>query len=116
LPQEAHDGNMPSSMRMIAFKAKVSLLSGRPGPILTGYCPGWDLGDIQSDGVPVVHGGRVYLDGCGEIAPGAEGFARIEPLAPELWSSVSEGTVLPMREGPRVVGHATILQIIADET
>jgi hypothetical protein len=62
-------------------------------------------------GEPTLNDGRVLLDGVAEIAPGAEGPAIIEPLAEEFWGAVGVGAVLPMQEGSRLVGYATVVEV-----
>lgn len=85
---------------------------GRQGSISSDHRPSWNLGNTWQ-GAPVVDDGRVLLEGRDELAPGAEGPARIEPIASERWGRVVPGAVIAMQEGPRVVGHATIREIVA---
>ncbi len=101
-------------MARLVFSVRVRLLptelGGRTGPILTDYRPSWDLGNTWL-GEATINDGRVSLEGCAELAPGAEGLARVEPLAPEFWGGVRVGSVISMQEGNRVVGHATVLSV-----
>lgn len=53
-------------------------------------------------------GGRIML-ADDELAPGAEGLATLEPLWPEYWDHVCVGAVVPVMEGARIVGHATVV-------
>jgi hypothetical protein len=76
------------------------------------YRPSWDLGNTWL-GEPTINDGRVFLEGTNDLAPGTMGCARIEPLAPEFWGRVREGVVLPMQEGPRVVGYARVLEVVS---
>jgi hypothetical protein len=101
-------------MLRLAFNVRVRVLptamGGRKTPILSDYRPSWDLGNRWL-GEPTINDGRVFLEGCSHIAPGAEGLARLEPLAPEFWGGVRVGSVIAMQEGNHVVGNATILSI-----
>lgn len=101
-------------MDRLVFKARLRLLAqgqgGRKQPIRSDYRPSWDLGNTWL-GKPTINDGRVILVGDEHLGPGDEGDVRIEPLAPEFWGRVRVGSVIPMQEGSRVVGHATILEI-----
>jgi hypothetical protein len=98
----------------LSFKVRLRLLStaegGRKSRIFSDYPPSWDLGNTWH-GQPTINDGRVLLDGIDELAPGAEGPAFIQPLADEFWGGVDVGTVLPMQEGSRVVGYATVTAV-----
>lgn len=101
-------------MTRLVFSVRVRLLptehGGRKGPIMSDYRPSWNLGNKWL-GEPTINDGRVVLEGCTEIAPGTEGLARVEPLAPEFWGGVRVGSVIAMQEGNHVVGHATVLSV-----
>lgn len=101
-------------MTRLVFSVRVRLLpterGGRQVPIMSDYRPSWNLGNTWLD-EPTINDGRVFLEGCTEIAPGTEGLARVEPLAPEFWGDVRVGSVIAMQEGNRVVGHATVLSV-----
>ncbi|HEY4179503.1 MAG TPA: DUF5063 domain-containing protein [Kofleriaceae bacterium] len=98
------------------FRVRLRLLAagegGRSKPIFSGYRPDWDLGNSWL-GQPTINGGQVFLEDRDELAPGAEGLARIEPIASELWGRVRVGSVIAMREGKPVVGYAAVLEIVA---
>lgn len=102
---------------MSRFSVKVQLrlvpteLGGRKGAIFNDYRPDWDLKN-RWHGEPTLNGGRVLLDSLPELAPGAEGPATIEPLAEEFWGAIEVGAVLPMHEGSRIVGHATVVGVM----
>lgn len=55
----------------------------------------------------------MFLEDRDELAPGEEGLARIEPLASEFWGRVVPGAVIAMQEGNKVVGYATIREIVS---
>lgn len=96
------------------FKVEVRLLSaeagGRRSAIYTDYCPDWDVGNSWL-GVPTINGGRLFLEDRGELAPGEQCIARIEPVRPELWGRVRVGSMIAAQEGARVVAHARVLEI-----
>lgn len=103
-------------MREPFFRIDLRLLptahGGRAHPVGGEYRPNWDLGNTWL-GEPMIHDGRVFLDDARELAPGAAGPARIEPVRPEFWGRVREGAVLPVQEGARVVGFARIVEVVA---
>ena len=80
---------------------------GRKTPIRSNYRPTFDLGGSWM-GEPALNDGRIMLLDQDELAPGAEGLVRIEPLWAEYWATVREGAVVPVQEGARVVGHVTV--------
>jgi hypothetical protein len=86
---------------------------GRHSPIRSDYRPSWDLGNTWL-GQPTLNDGRVLLDPQDAIAPGDDGLARIQPHMADGWGGVRVGMTIPMQEGNRVVGHATILTITRD--
>lgn len=103
-------------MERLRFKAILRLLSshegGKHAALRNDYRPSWDLGATWL-GEPTTNDGRVLLDDGLEIVPGSEGECLIEPLAPEFWGRVRVGAGIPMQEGHRVVGQATILAIVS---
>jgi hypothetical protein len=95
---------------MVQLRLLPAEMGGRRGPIFNDYRPSWDLKNTWH-GEPTINDGRVILDGNAELARGADGPAIIEPLAEEFWGAVDVGAVLPMQEGPRIVGYATVLEV-----
>jgi hypothetical protein len=51
------------------------------------------------------------LDAGTELPPGGAGLVRIVPLRSEFWADVRPGHELAVKEGPRVVGYARILEV-----
>lgn len=84
---------------------------GRRTPILSDYRPSWNLGNLW-EGEPALNDGRVFLEDREQLAPGEEGAARLLPMAPQFWAHVREGMELPMQEGPKVVGSATVTAVV----
>lgn len=98
------------------FQAELRLISpdlgGRRQPLFHDDRLDWDLGNTWL-GKPTLDGGRVLLDERAQIEPGGTAIVRIQPLVPERWGEVRPGLEIPMHEGPRVIGHARILEILA---
>lgn len=84
---------------------------GRKTPIRSNYRPTFDLG-LSWMGKPAVNDARIMLIDRDELAPGAEGIVRIEPMFAEFWANIREGAVVPVLEGARVVGHAAIEKVV----
>jgi hypothetical protein len=53
----------------------------------------------------------VWLEGVDSLEPGASAKARISPSSPERWREVAIGTELELREGPNVVGIASVIEV-----
>lgn len=105
-------------MARLTLTARVRLVptdaGGKQTPIRSNYRPTFDLG-LSWMGKPAVNDGRIMLIDRDELAPGTEGVVRIEPMFSEFWASVREGAILPVREGARVVGHATVEKVLFAE-
>lgn len=90
------------------IRATICLLpaaTGRHVPISSGYRPPFYFGRFQTDGV-------IYLTVLDELRPGEESEARICLLHPEfLEDSLQVGATFEFREGARVVGRGTVLEI-----
>lgn len=84
---------------------------GRTGAIFPGYRAGWWL--PQPDGRHTDADGAVYPLAADEIAPGMAGAVRIYPLLPVIWRDLGPGAEIEMREGPRVVGVATVVESLS---
>ncbi len=87
---------------------------GRKTPIRSNYRPTFDLGGLWM-GKPAVNDGRIMLIEQDELAPGAKGLVRIEPMFSEFWATARGGAVVPVQEGARVVGHVTVEQVQLDD-
>lgn len=105
-------------MSKLSLKVRLRLLptehGGRKAPVFNDYRPSWNLGNTWN-GQPTINDGRVLLDGLSELAPGSEGPAFIEPFVDEFWGAVDVGAVLPMQEGARIVGYATVVEVTRPE-
>lgn len=105
-------------MQRLVFSARLRLVStdagGRKTAIRSNYRPTFDLGGTWQ-GLPTLNDGRVMLVDREELAPGDEGTVTIEPLFPEFWGTLRTGLVIPMQEGSRIVGYATITDVTRSE-
>jgi hypothetical protein len=105
-------------MDRLTFTARLRLTpadaGGRKTPIGSNYRPTFDLGGSWL-GKPALNDGRIMLIEQDELAPGAEGLVRVEPVFSEFWATVREGAVVPVQEGARVVGHVTIERVLFAE-
>jgi hypothetical protein len=86
---------------------------GRQGPIFDGYRASWDIGNLSESGEWTINDAPLLFEDCDSLALGETAEARIHPIAPEFWTDVSAGTRLVMHEGPRVVGYAEVLEVVA---
>jgi hypothetical protein len=111
-------GRTTDEMQQLAFSARLRLVStadgGRTTAIRSNYRPTFDLGGTWQ-GLPALNDGRVILVSREELAPGDEGPVKIEPLFPEFWGSLRTGLAIPMQEGSRIVGYATITDVTRSE-
>ena len=100
------------------FRVELHLIpaekGGRKHPLRDDYRPNWELGNTWL-GEPMLHDGRVFLEDTTQLQPGRQGNARVEPLRPEYWGGVGAGRVLAVQEGARMVGHATVLEVVAND-
>jgi hypothetical protein len=86
---------------------------GREGPLRHNHRASWDLGNTWLD-VPTFNDARVLLADGALLPPGGEGPVQLEPASPEHWGRVRPGLALPLHEGPRVLGVATIRAVHRD--
>ena len=90
------------------IRAKIHLLpaaSGRHLPIASGYRPPFYFGRFQTDGA-------IYVTDREELNPGEESEVRIRLLHPEfLEDGLRVGATFEFREGARVVGRGSVLEI-----
>lgn len=95
-------------MQRLAFKVRVRLLTseagGRKTPLRSDARLSWAIGN------PTHNDARLYF--TGELSPGASCDATLRPLYGEAWEHLSIGTVIAMHEGARVVGQATITDLV----
>jgi hypothetical protein len=87
---------------------------GKSIPIRSNYRSMLDLGATWME-QPTMNDAVVMLIDKDELAPGAEGLVRIRPLRAEFWATLTVGAVVPLHEGERVVGHATVEKVVFSE-
>ena len=100
------------------IRARIRLQStadgGRLAPILSGYRPGFVLGDGATPRPAVQNDAAIFLvEGATELAPGESGMAWLQPLVPEHWKSLAPKAI-PFYEGNRLVGVADVIEIRSD--
>jgi RNAse (barnase) inhibitor barstar len=81
---------------------------GRSLPIFTGYRPDWNVGNRTEAGGLTINGARISLEDCLTLLPGDTATIRLYPFFLDAWRRVGLGAELPMHEGSRVVGRATV--------
>jgi RNAse (barnase) inhibitor barstar len=81
---------------------------GRAGPVLTDHRASWDLGHRTLAGDVETNDARISLEDCLVLPPGGTATIGLHPLVMDAFRSVTVGAVLPMLEGSRVVGRATV--------
>ena len=91
------------------FKIRFILNHTRRSGILSGYRPTW-----QTDSKPDHNSGIFYWSGGNRIELGETQEGLLWPLSSELWSKVAVNDTLKCMEGSRIVGEATVLEIIQD--
>jgi elongation factor Tu len=99
------------------FRARIHVLStaegGRRNPLYTGYRAGLFLGSNPIAG----NDGIMTLEGLEQCEPGEDCIARIALLHPELvHAPLHPQTAFELKEGGRLVGTGTILEIVAGDT
>lgn len=96
-------------------EARLTLLTtaagGRRSAIASDYRPSWSIGNRTESGEPELNDAPVTLEDHRALNPGETGVVRLHPLWPEAWRQLTEGREINMQEGPRVVGHATVLRV-----
>lgn len=90
------------------FRISFTLNNARRSGILSGYRPTW-----QSDSKPEHNGAMIHWSGEG-IGLGETREVTLWPFAPQLWEKVAVNDILRCMEGSRVVGEATVLEILPD--
>lgn len=95
-------------MQRLAFKVRVRLLTaeagGRKTPLRSDTRVSWAIGN------PTTNDARLYF--AGELSPGASCDGTLRPLFGDAWEHLSIGAVISMHDGARVVGQATITNLV----
>jgi hypothetical protein len=91
---------------------KSSDAGGRRRPIASGYrCNCWH-GALTETGKRAYSDAVVYLEHEESLEPGEGTTVRLQPAFPDLWRDVDAGTAIDVCEGSRVVGEATVIELL----
>ncbi len=127
LPGEAVDDTAPEARAILdAFEAKraaaapiraeLRLLSsddgGRHFPITYGHHTECAFGTGEGEGERVLDHVVLYVEGGDGVDPGQIGMVRMHPVSAERWAGVNVGTLIEVREGSRIVGEATVTELL----
>jgi hypothetical protein len=82
-----------------------------PIPTGPGLQPLWDLGEHAVSSYHTVRVAALWLEGDEPLHSGGRAFGRLLPLDDAHWHNLMPGDVITMRDGERVVGSATILDV-----
>jgi translation elongation factor EF-Tu-like GTPase len=82
---------------------------GRRSPVYWGYRVDWSLSTTSL----TLNGGVVKtLESTTRINPGEIAEVHLFPFVKDLWAGVAVGHQLRMQEGARIIGIATVLEVI----
>lgn len=113
----AHERITATEQHCIYIRANLCLTApedgGRRTPMASSYRAHWAFPpDVHSER----HDAPITFEvGPHEwLAPGGQTLVRIHPLVPDLWEGIplSQGLVLTMLEGARVIGTATVIEVV----
>ncbi len=82
-----------------------------PIPPGRGLHPLWDLGEQAVSSYLAVRVAALWLEGDEPLHSGGRAFGRLLPLDAAHWHNLMPGDVITMRDGERVVGSATVLDV-----
>jgi hypothetical protein len=107
---------MPSLVLRLAVELAPTDRGGRRRPVVDGYRASLSFGRRRRD-EPVVHDAVLVLETGSSVAPGSSAVARAWVVSPdELPHSAGPNTIVTLLEGDRIIGRATILELLADPT
>ena len=90
---------------------------GRRRPLTDGYRASMSFGRRRRGIEPIVHDAVLVVEDADALAPGARGIARAWVVSPdELPRDLGAGAVFTFLEHDRIIGRATLLEILADAT
>lgn len=93
-------------LRVVAVEA-----GGPQEGVASGSRPNWGIGQrLSGDGL--LGRAPITVEEAELIAPGATGVIRVHPADWDAWEGVRTGDVIPMLEGPRIVGVAEVIEIV----
>ena len=86
-------------------------------PVTDGYRASMSFGRRRRDVEPIVHDAVLVLEDMTALPPGRRAVARAWVVAPdELPHALDTGSVFTLLAGDRIVGRATLLEILRDPT
>lgn len=90
---------------------------GRRRPLTDGYRASLSFGRRRRDVEPIVHDAILVLDEVEELAAGGSARARAWIVSPDdLPHSLGVDSIVTLLEGDRIVGRATVLELLEDPT
>jgi hypothetical protein len=90
---------------------------GRRRPVTDGYRASLSFGRRRRGIEPIVHDAILVLEDVGALAPGDAAPARAWVISPdELPHSLAPDSIVTLLEGDRIIGRATVLDILGDPT
>jgi hypothetical protein len=103
----------PTLVLRVSLELLATEAGGRKLPIRPGYRPDWDIANLK-DGEVALNGAAVESLRSSPLHPGASSEAWLRPAVPRYWANTQIGQRLPMHEGKRIVGYATVLEMYHD--
>ncbi|HXH80027.1 DUF4926 domain-containing protein [Nocardioides sp.] len=112
---EAHAQARHATSRYGCIRAKLRLTDsahgGRRHAVLAGWTAAWEIGN-SADGHRPDNDAMVFPEGTRELLPGTTCIVRLVPRFPQRWSHVAVGDLIQMRDGRRVIGSATVVEVV----
>ena len=100
------------------FLARLTLRTpengGRRTAVRSGYRPNFDIGERLPDGQINYHDAQVTVINQDSISPGETADVILWAAEPTPWSKDVVGSTIKACEGPRIIGEAEVLQLLAD--
>jgi hypothetical protein len=84
---------------------------GRQSGVADDYRPNWGIGRQPSGGL-LMAGAPITIEGTAHLEVGDTGIVRLHPLYWEAWDGVEPSALITMLEGRRVVGIASVLEVV----
>ena len=100
------------------FLARLTLRTteegGRRTPVRSGYRPIFDIGKRLPDGQISYHDAQVTVMGRDSIRPGEAADVILWCPEPSSWNQEVVGATIRACEGPKIIGEAEVLEMLAD--
>jgi hypothetical protein len=100
----------------VDFELAASSEGGENGHITADYRPDWATGHVDSAGTADYHGAVVEWLAVPKLEPGQRALAVLRTFWPDGrgWTHLRVGDRLTALEGPRIVGSATVVELLDD--